>query len=163
MASIFRKTKSHYAFAFCAVKIPMARCKIQEIQRQANLIQQWIDYDIMAIYDLFYNCYKMSVRQHRKGKCQINATKNFKLYTFSTFSISLTTDELKWCSFFINVKIKCINYGPKVILDFISPNISIIIVLWYHNLNEKGIGNNNSRCMWSIHLFIHLINICHIY
>ena len=24
MASIFRKTKSHYAFAFCAVKIPMA-------------------------------------------------------------------------------------------------------------------------------------------
>lgn len=40
VASIFRKTKSHYAFAFCAMKIPMARCKIREIQRQANLIQQ---------------------------------------------------------------------------------------------------------------------------
>lgn len=71
----------------------------------------------------------MSVCQHRKGKCQINATKNFKLYTFSTFSISLTTYELKWCSFFVNVKIKCINYGPKGILDFIIPNIAIIFVL----------------------------------
>ena len=72
---------------------------------------------------------KTSVCQHRKGKCQINATKNFKLYAFSTFSIFLTIDELKWCSFFVNVKIKCINYGPKSILDFISPNISITFVL----------------------------------
>lgn len=109
---------------------------------------------------------KKSLCQHRKGKCQINAMKNLKLYKFSTFSISLTTDELKWCSFFVNVKIthtKCINYWPKDILDFIRPTEIFCPLIPQVNVNEKGIGNNDSRHMLSINLFIHSINVYHVY
>lgn len=79
----------------------------------------------MGIYDSFHSHLQTVTGQHGKGEGQKGDIKNVELYEFGTFLISLTTDELKYHSFFVNVKItqKHINYGPYCILDSVKSNV----------------------------------------